>query len=235
MLEELGVSVTVADARFCKPLDTELVRQLADNHAALVTVEEGSIGGFASHVTQYMLSSGLLDGSLKLRCMHLPDANIEHGSHDWQLEQAGLSPKDIAATVLQLLDRYGNRSASRHMHKQRAVCCRLASRASGFAFSTMAEVLGLKRSSSDRLVSALHMDMCAPLAGSGKRWRCLRRSKLRRWRRRPWLRHCGRRGQAGRERGTGDDGRGNVGASAWALGCTPGCAHVVYVMCMTKP
>jgi len=105
MLEELGVSVTVADARFCKPLDTELVRQLADNHTALVTVEEGSIGGFASHVTQYMLSSGLLDGSLKLRCMHLPDVNIEHGSHDWQLEQAGLSPKDIAATVLQLLDR----------------------------------------------------------------------------------------------------------------------------------
>ena len=105
MLEEMGVSVTVADARFCKPLDTELVLQLSSNHAALLTVEEGSIGGFASHVTQYMLSAGLLDGSTKLRCMYLPDENIEHGAADWQLEQAGLSPKDIAATVLQMLDR----------------------------------------------------------------------------------------------------------------------------------
>jgi hypothetical protein len=167
MLEELGVSVTVADARFCKPLDTELVRQLADNHAALVTVEEGSIGGFASHVTQYLLSSGLLDGSLKLRCMHLPDVNIEHGSHDWQLEQAGLSPKDIAATVLQLLDRYGDRSACRHMSRQSRsrwfgrqvpVC-----EASGFAFGTTAEVPGLKCSSSDGLTSALTWPSHTPL------------------------------------------------------------------------
>ena len=56
---ELGVSVTVADARFCKPLDTDLIRQLAKNHEALITVEEGSIGGFASHVLQFLALDGL--------------------------------------------------------------------------------------------------------------------------------------------------------------------------------
>jgi len=183
MLEELGVSVTVADARFCKPLDTELVRQLADNHTALVTVEEGSIGGFASHVTQYMLSSGLLDGSLKLRCMHLPDVNIEHGSHDWQLEQAGLSPKDIAATVLQLLDRYGHRE-SRDAARSAKEC----------TASDTQPVDEPRRIQPPESESELNQTPRTCFAGSGKRSRCLRRSKLRHWRRRPWRRHCGRRG-----------------------------------------
>jgi len=79
MLEELDISVTVADARFCKPLDTSLIRQLAKNHAAMITVEEGSIGGFASHVLQFLALDGLLDGNLKVRPLTLPDRPIEHG------------------------------------------------------------------------------------------------------------------------------------------------------------
>lgn len=104
ILEEVGVQATVADARFCKPLDTKLVQQLVDEHPVLLTIEEGSIGGFASHVMQYLVTNGVLDsGKLKFRTMMLPDKNIEHGDHSWQLEQAGLSPKQIAATALTTL------------------------------------------------------------------------------------------------------------------------------------
>jgi deoxyxylulose-5-phosphate synthase len=72
LLGDLGISATVADARFCKPLDRDLIRQLAKNHQVLITVEEGSIGGFGSHVVQFMALDGLLDGKLKvnyLPCM----------------------------------------------------------------------------------------------------------------------------------------------------------------------
>ena len=103
MLRELGVSVTVADARFCKPLDTNLIRQLAKNHAALITVEEGSIGGFASHVLQFLALDGLLDGNLKVRPLTLPDRPIEHGSYTKQIEEAGLSSSHIASTALSLM------------------------------------------------------------------------------------------------------------------------------------
>ena len=66
LLETLGVSATVADARFCKPLDGDLMRQLAKEHEILITVEEGSIGGFGSHVSQFLALNGLLDGNLKV-------------------------------------------------------------------------------------------------------------------------------------------------------------------------
>jgi 1-deoxy-D-xylulose-5-phosphate synthase len=66
ILMNCDVSVTVADARFCKPLDHELIRQLARNHQVLITVEEGAIGGFGSHVVQFMALDGLLDGKLKV-------------------------------------------------------------------------------------------------------------------------------------------------------------------------
>jgi 1-deoxy-D-xylulose-5-phosphate synthase len=69
LLANLGVSATVADARFCKPLDRDLVRQLAKNHQVLITVEEGAIGGFGSHVVQFMALDGLLDGKLKVSLM----------------------------------------------------------------------------------------------------------------------------------------------------------------------
>ena len=66
LLSKLGVEVTVADARFCKPLDLKLVRQLCENHAFLITVEEGSIGGFSSHVAQFISLDGQLDGRIKV-------------------------------------------------------------------------------------------------------------------------------------------------------------------------
>ena len=103
MLREMGISVTVADARFCKPLDTELVRELATTHGALVTVEEGAIGGFASHVLNFLAEDGLLDGSLKVRPMTLPDFPIDHGNYDKQINDAGLSASHIASTALSLM------------------------------------------------------------------------------------------------------------------------------------
>lgn len=67
LLQALDISITVADARFCKPLDGNLIRQLAQEHEVLITVEEGSIGGFSSHVSHYMGLNGLLDGNLKVK------------------------------------------------------------------------------------------------------------------------------------------------------------------------
>lgn len=69
LLSELGLDVTVADARFCKPLDTKLLRHLCENHAFLITVEEGSIGGFGSHVAQFIALDGQLDGRIKVRIL----------------------------------------------------------------------------------------------------------------------------------------------------------------------
>jgi 1-deoxy-D-xylulose-5-phosphate synthase len=89
MLEDAGLSATVMDARFCKPLDTEMIRRLAKEHPAVITVEEGSIGGFGSHVCQFLALEGLLDGQLKFRPMTLPDRYIEHGSQQDQLDEAG--------------------------------------------------------------------------------------------------------------------------------------------------
>ncbi|KAI5080742.1 hypothetical protein GOP47_0003925 [Adiantum capillus-veneris] len=105
LLEEHGISVTVADARFCKPLDHQLIRQLAKHHEILFTAEEGSVGGFGSHVAQFMALDGLLDGNVKWRPIVLPDRYIEHGSPADQLAEAGLTTAHIAASVLQILGR----------------------------------------------------------------------------------------------------------------------------------
>nr|ALD62471.1 1-deoxyxylulose-5-phosphate synthase [Morus alba] len=103
LLKTRDIAITVADARFCKPLDTDLIRQLVNEHEILITVEEGAIGGFGSHVSHFLSLSGLLDGSLKLRSMVLPDRYIDHGAPQDQIEEAGLSSKHISATVLSLL------------------------------------------------------------------------------------------------------------------------------------
>ncbi|KAK8697426.1 hypothetical protein V6N13_113576 [Hibiscus sabdariffa] len=105
LLSKLGISVTVADARFCKPLDTKLLRQLCSNHDILITVEEGSVGGFGSHVAQFIALDGQLDGRLKWRPIVLPDNYIEHASPGEQLALAGLTGHHIAATALSLLGR----------------------------------------------------------------------------------------------------------------------------------
>ncbi|KAJ6722076.1 1-D-DEOXYXYLULOSE 5-PHOSPHATE SYNTHASE-RELATED [Salix viminalis] len=103
IVEHHGIRLTVADARFCKPLDHALIRSLAKSHEILITVEEGSIGGFGSHVAQFLALDGLLDGKLKWRPVVLPDRYIDHGSPADQLVEAGLTPSHIAATVFNIL------------------------------------------------------------------------------------------------------------------------------------
>jgi 1-deoxy-D-xylulose-5-phosphate synthase len=105
MLAREGVTATVADARFCKPLDCELVRRLAKNHRAMLTVEEGSIGGFAAHVMQFLATEGLLDGGLRFRPMTLPDYFVDHGKYEDQLTEAGLTAAHVAATAMSALGR----------------------------------------------------------------------------------------------------------------------------------
>jgi 1-deoxy-D-xylulose-5-phosphate synthase len=95
-----GLPATVADARFAKPIDTALIEQLARHHEVLITIEEGSIGGFGSAVAHHLAWKGLLDGGLKLRPMVLPDRFIEHDTHPRQIADAGLSAKDIVSTAL---------------------------------------------------------------------------------------------------------------------------------------
>ncbi|KAL0323910.1 UNVERIFIED_CONTAM: putative 1-deoxy-D-xylulose-5-phosphate synthase, chloroplastic [Sesamum calycinum] len=105
LLAKLGIDVTVADARFCKPLDINLVRTLCKNHKFLITVEEGSVGGFGAHVAQFISLDGLLDAGVKWRPMTLPDNYIEGALPQDQLALAGLSGNHIAATALNLLGR----------------------------------------------------------------------------------------------------------------------------------
>jgi 1-deoxy-D-xylulose-5-phosphate synthase len=104
-LATLGLSTTVADARFAKPLDHDLVRRLARDHEVLVTVEEGSAGGFASQVLQFLATEGILDRGLKVRPMVLPDIFIEHDKPEKMYEQAGLNAPQIVATVMSTLGR----------------------------------------------------------------------------------------------------------------------------------
>ena len=100
-----GWPTTVANARFAKPLDTDLVSRLATNHEVLVTIEEGAVGGFSAHVMQFLATSGLLDKGLKLRPMVLPDRFISHGTPSNMYQDAGLAASDIVNTVLLALGR----------------------------------------------------------------------------------------------------------------------------------
>lgn len=98
-----GVSATVADARFAKPLDEELILRLAREHECLITVEEGAMGGFGAFVLQMLAEKGALDGGLKIRTLHLPDVFQDQDSPAVQYAQAGLNAEQIAATALQAL------------------------------------------------------------------------------------------------------------------------------------
>ena len=105
-LENYGVSTTVADARFAKPIDRDLVRRLAANHEVLITVEEGSIGGFGSQVFQALSDDGLLDGArgvFKFRSLTLPDAYIDHDKHEIMIARSMLDSKAMVAKALELL------------------------------------------------------------------------------------------------------------------------------------
>ncbi len=98
-----GLSTTVADARFAKPLDHDLIRQLSRNHAAVVTVEQGARGGFGSFVLHFLATQGLLDHGLKIRPMVLPDLFIDQDTPQRQYDQAGLTARHIVATALAAL------------------------------------------------------------------------------------------------------------------------------------
>ena len=100
----MGWSATVADARFMKPLDEELIRQLVNNHRILITVEEGSVGGFGSHLSHFLTRSGLLDNDIVFRTMCLPDEFVEQDSPDEQYSYAGLMRENILDLALTLLD-----------------------------------------------------------------------------------------------------------------------------------
>ncbi|MBZ0161393.1 MAG: 1-deoxy-D-xylulose-5-phosphate synthase [Notoacmeibacter sp.] len=102
-LDARGLPATVADARFAKPLDEELIRRLARDHEVLVTVEEGAIGGFASHVLQFLALEGLLENGLKVRPMVLPDSFIAQDSPAKMYDAAGLNASQIVETVLAAL------------------------------------------------------------------------------------------------------------------------------------
>ena len=102
-LRNHGLSCTVADARFCKPLDEDLIRRLAGEHEVLITIEEGAIGGFSAHVLQFLAKEGILDNGLKIRPMTLPDRFIAHGTPQGMYEDAGLATKDIVNTALATL------------------------------------------------------------------------------------------------------------------------------------
>jgi len=100
MMSTMGLSTTVADARFAKPIDEALVEDLARNHEVLLTIEEGSVGGFGSHVLQFLAESGLLDSGLKVRSMVLPDVFIDHEKPEKMYELAGLDRNGIVAKAL---------------------------------------------------------------------------------------------------------------------------------------
>ena len=106
LMEAQGVSATVADARFAKPLDHALIRKLVKTHKALITVEQGSQGGFGAMVLHYLAGEGLLDGDLAIRTMTLPDRFIDQAAPDAMYADAGLTATDIAATALQAANVY---------------------------------------------------------------------------------------------------------------------------------
>lgn len=102
-LADSKISVTVADARFAKPLDHEMIIRLAQNHKAIITLEEGSTGGFGAQILHFLSREGLLDGKLKIRSLHLPDAFIDHGKPEVMYAEAGLDATALVALSKQLL------------------------------------------------------------------------------------------------------------------------------------
>lgn len=102
-LATLGISVTVADARFAKPLDEDLIARLAREHEVLVTIEEGSVGGFGAHVLEFLSNSGLMDRGLKVRTLTLPDRFQDHDKPEKMYQTAGLDAAGIVATTVAAL------------------------------------------------------------------------------------------------------------------------------------
>ncbi len=102
ILKEKGISATVADARFAKPLDEAMILGLASSHKAIITVEEGSIGGFGSHVLNLLADKDML-GNIKVRSLYLPDYFIDHNTQEAMNEEAGISADNIVKTALEIV------------------------------------------------------------------------------------------------------------------------------------
>jgi 1-deoxy-D-xylulose-5-phosphate synthase len=113
LLAAHGISATVADARFAKPLDHDLITRLAREHEALITIEEGAMGGFGAFVLQFLAAEGALDAGLKVRTMHLPDVFQDQNAPAVQYAEAGLNAEHIAATALKALGVEQVRGAAR--------------------------------------------------------------------------------------------------------------------------
>ena len=111
-LASRGLPTTVADARFAKPIDEDLVRRLVREHEVLIIIEEGSIGGFAAQVFNFLATNGLLDEGLKIRPMMLPDRFVPHGTPKGMYEDAGLNAAHIVSTALGALGRESAELAS---------------------------------------------------------------------------------------------------------------------------
>ena len=103
-LKKKGVNITIVDARFAKPLDEKLIWQIATDHDSIITIEEGSIGGFGSHVAKFLSEKNLLDVGLKFRTMILPDKFIDHDKPELMYKIAGLDSKAIEDKVMDLLN-----------------------------------------------------------------------------------------------------------------------------------
>lgn len=104
MLSAKGITPTIADARFAKPLDQDMILKLARDHEVLITVEEGAIGGFGSHVAQLLAENGAFDSGLRYRSMFLPDTFIDQATPEQMYEVAGLTADDMVAKVMAALD-----------------------------------------------------------------------------------------------------------------------------------
>ncbi|MBC8296288.1 MAG: 1-deoxy-D-xylulose-5-phosphate synthase [Pelagibacterales bacterium] len=103
-LKKKGINISIADARFAKPLDENLIWQLATDHEAIITIEEGSVGGFGSHVAKFLFEKNLLDKGLKFRSMILPDKFIDQDKPDSMYKLAGLDSQSIEEKVIDLLN-----------------------------------------------------------------------------------------------------------------------------------
>ena len=103
-VKKKGIDITVIDARFAKPLDENLIWQLATNHEAIITIEEGSIGGFGSHVVNFLSKKGILENNLKFRSLILPDFFIDQDTPDNMYKKANLDSISIEHKILDLLN-----------------------------------------------------------------------------------------------------------------------------------
>ncbi len=124
-LSARGITPTVADARFAKPLDRDLILQLARDHDALITIEEGAVGGFGSHVAQLLAEEGVFDTGLKFRSMVLPDEFVDHDAPRAMYDTSALNAEHIEAKVLSVLG-IGDLDARRAREIRRGISCSCA-------------------------------------------------------------------------------------------------------------